>query len=58
MVYVHVHCRSQTAPTAVAALSSDRIVHVSAGSMHSAAVTEDGVLYTWGKGSYGRLGHG
>ncbi|XP_019851476.1 PREDICTED: E3 ubiquitin-protein ligase HERC2-like [Amphimedon queenslandica] len=49
---------SQTAPTAVAALSGDRIVHISAGSMHSAAVTEDGVLYTWGKGSYGRLGHG
>ena len=53
-----VYCRSQTTPTVVAALSGDRIVNISAGSMHSAAVTEDGVLYTWGKGSYGRLGHG
>ena len=31
---------------------------IAAGSNHSAAVTEDGILYTWGKGSYGRLGHG
>ncbi|XP_078541321.1 putative E3 ubiquitin-protein ligase HERC1 isoform X2 [Lissotriton helveticus] len=34
------------------------IVCVSAGYRHSAAVTEDGELYTWGEGDFGRLGHG
>ena len=39
-------------------LSGKNVVSVVAGGEHSAAVTEDGALYTWGRGSYGRLGHG
>ena len=34
------------------------IVHASAGSGHSLAVSDNGGLYTWGQGYNGRLGHG
>lgn len=35
-----------------------QVVHVACGSTYSAAITADGELYTWGRGNYGRLGHG
>ncbi|KAG9492301.1 hypothetical protein GDO78_000687 [Eleutherodactylus coqui] len=35
-----------------------QIVHIACGSTYSAAITADGELYTWGRGNYGRLGHG
>ena len=38
------------------ALSAKVVKCVSAGYRHSAAVTEEGELYTWGEGDYGRLG--
>ena len=50
--------RSEAAPTAVSALSDKGVVYLAAGGSHCAAVTENGALYTWGRGSYGRLGHG
>lgn len=39
-------------------LSGKHIVHIAVGSTYSAAVTASGELYTWGRGNYGRLGHG
>ena len=39
-------------------LEGKSVVVISAGYRHSGAVTEDGVLYTWGEGDFGRLGHG
>jgi len=34
-----------------------RVTQVSAGGIHSSAVTEEGLVFTWGCGSDGRLGH-
>ena len=34
------------------------VVQIAVGSTYSAAVTATGELYTWGRGNYGRLGHG
>jgi len=45
-------------PKAVRSLQSKLIRHVSLAEHHAAAVSEGGVLYTWGKGQNGRLGHG
>lgn len=45
-------------PKAVRALQSKMIRNVSCAEHHVAAVSENGVLYTWGKGQNGRLGHG
>ncbi|KAL1007751.1 hypothetical protein UPYG_G00091160 [Umbra pygmaea] len=39
-------------------LQGKAVVCVCAGYRHSAAVSEDGELYTWGEGDFGRLGHG
>ncbi|MBN3299656.1 HERC2 ligase, partial [Amia calva] len=49
-------------PTLIAALTGKQtgkhVVHIACGSTYSAAITADGELYTWGRGNYGRLGHG
>jgi len=35
-----------------------KIVNISCGRFHSACVDLNGVLYTWGRGATGQLGHG
>ncbi|XP_044262446.1 E3 ubiquitin-protein ligase HERC2 isoform X2 [Tribolium madens] len=45
-------------PKLIEALQGYEIVDIACGGAHSAAVTSTGQLYTWGKGRYGRLGHG
>ena len=50
--------RNYDKPKLVEAFNAVFISDVSAGSSHSAAITSDGELYTWGLGEYGRLGHG
>ena len=39
-------------------IEDERVIHVSCGYHHSAAVTSRGVLYTWGRDTEGCLGHG
>ena len=45
-------------PRPVQALLGRRVVQVAAGGAHSAAVTLEGEVWTWGRGRQGRLGHG
>ena len=45
-------------PQYIDALSNVRCICVSGGELHSAAVTTDGDLYTWGDGFCGQTGHG
>ncbi|KAL4238637.1 hypothetical protein ACF0H5_003344 [Mactra antiquata] len=37
--------------------NNEQVIHVSAGGIHSSAVSSDGHVFTWGCGSDGRLGH-
>lgn len=39
-------------------LESKKVVSVSCGFQHTACLTEDGEVYTWGLGKNGALGHG
>lgn len=42
----------------IEALRAIDITDIACGGAHSAAISSYGHLYTWGKGRYGRLGHG
>jgi len=52
------HTRSVRVPRPVVTLRGRRAVSVSCGEEHSAVVTEDGSLYTFGRGTEGQLGQG
>jgi RCC1 and BTB domain-containing protein len=45
-------------PRLSVSLAGQVVVQVTCGSYHTAAVTGNGDLYTWGGGMYGKLGHG
>lgn len=45
-------------PTENEDLSRLKVEYLSCGESHSAAISDKLKLYTWGSGSYGRLGHG
>lgn len=45
-------------PRITRSLAGQVVTQVTCGSYHTAAVTGNGDLYTWGGGMYGKLGHG
>jgi alpha-tubulin suppressor-like RCC1 family protein len=45
-------------PSVVRSLLGLKIVQIACGGQHAAVLTEQGAVYTYGKGAYGRLGHG
>ncbi|XP_055695916.1 probable E3 ubiquitin-protein ligase HERC2 [Lutzomyia longipalpis] len=45
-------------PKLIEALSGVGVVDIACGSAHSACITSQGLVLTWGKGRYGRLGLG
>lgn len=45
-------------PKLIEALASENVMQVSCGDTHTGAISTLGVVYCWGSGSYGKLGHG
>lgn len=54
----HGERQKRVKPKAVAALYGRNMRSISCGYMHTAAVTADGQVYTWGGNVHGQLGHG
>ncbi|TDH16305.1 hypothetical protein EPR50_G00018530 [Perca flavescens] len=50
--------QDRAVPCHIKFLRSQKVVHISCGEEHTAALTKDGGLFTFGEGSSGQLGHG
>ena len=54
----HGDTQDQPLPKKVEAFADQRVVAVSAGLYHSAVLTANGAVWSWGSGGLGKLGHG
>lgn len=57
-LYIAIIHRSYDYPKMVESLQGKHVREIACGTGHSAAITTNGELYTWGQGDHGRLGHG
>ena len=48
---------AEPTPKRIVTLQGLKCVHVACGNSHCAAISGEGVCYTWGNGNYGCLGH-
>lgn len=49
---------NKTTPYTVSALADQVLIMITCGWSHTAALTDDGTVYTWGNGDHGKLGYG
>ncbi len=54
---LHPNCKNEMYPRLVESLAGERVIELICAGLHTVALTESGVLYTFGCGSDGRLGH-
>ena len=54
----HGGVQNQLLPEKIDAFAGQRVVAVSAGDIHSIAITADGSIWSWDEGFFGQLGHG
>ncbi len=54
----HGNSKDQHTPALVKALEGINVEQIAAGQAHALALTEDGRVFSWGSGEFGRLGHG
>ncbi|XP_056291834.1 probable E3 ubiquitin-protein ligase HERC4 [Pseudoliparis swirei] len=50
-------CNDRFSPSLLKSLRSQRVIHISCGEDHTAALTKEGGVFTFGAGGYGQLGH-
>lgn len=61
VVYVNplsLDSKNESTPTLVEGLRGAKVSSIAAGVYHSMAITNEGTLFSWGRGWYGQLGHG
>lgn len=54
----HGACVQSGEPKRIDSLKNTKILKISCGAFHAAAVTDKGRVYTWGQDACGQLGHG
>ncbi|XP_053459750.1 E3 ISG15--protein ligase HERC5 isoform X2 [Nycticebus coucang] len=51
------HTMGEASPSLIEALADQRVEFLTCGGSHTALLTEDGLVFTFGAGNYGQLGH-